>query len=199
MLKDIIKNTLLLLSDNELSDKIDLISEKSTVSGEIAGLSDFEKQNVKLIVKLSKFVLDSITRSYIKNTICENVTSDEEGKILYSNLTYKIVGVNDIRDMFGHHLVFDEHFDHIVIPYKNFNATISYSVENDDLESVFDDYKKPVEITDYVLSLGVAAEYARIKLLSSEAFNFDSKFKEELENAKSNRKPKRIAPYKRWN
>ena len=199
MLKDIIKNTLLLLSENELADKIDLINTKSTISTELTSLSDFEKKDVNLIIYLSKIVLDSITRSYIKNSVCENVTSDDNGKIYYSSLTYQIIGINDVRDGQGNLIVFDEHFDHVSIPYKNYRVTISYAFENFSLDSIFDDYKKPIEITDYILSLGVAAEFARIKLLSNESFNLDSKFKEELENAKSNRKPKHIAPYKRWN
>jgi len=183
MLKNILQEVLTLLDKRELYNKISIISEKSDINTELKDLSSMEKDDVMLMIRSALFVVNSVTRNYIKNLTVERVLTDSEGKIYFDQLDSSIISVKDVSDSLNSPLVFSVFFDHIKTACKNQEVLISYYFENSPLDSIFDSFKLPLSLTNHIVALGVVCEYLTIKLLYSEASVFEAKFKSELEDA----------------
>jgi len=184
MVKDIINECLILLDDNSLKEKIKNVKLKGTLETELTGLSETEKNTIKLLVENLKNVINSITRSYLKNYTIERIKSDNEGKITLSSFSRPVIGIKNVSDSMNNYIVYKTFFDHIKVPFSNMDFDVCYNFETEEFNSLFDEVDVPLGLTSYCLALGVVSVYYQIKLLYSEAELFESKFKAELHDIK---------------
>lgn len=187
MLKSILCDALLMMDKQDLRGQLLEIKEKSNLDGEFANFSANDKKELETLCELAVFVVNSITRNYIKNLTVERVTADEEGKIFFDALSRPIIAVKDVVDNLNCPLVMNVFFDHVKVAAKNQEVIISYFFECESLESIFDSFPLPLSLTPHIIALGVVSEYLSMKLLYSEASVFESKFKSELEDAAGKR------------
>ena len=187
MLKSILCDVLLMLDKQALKDQILEITEKSTIEGELSGLSASDKKEIEILSALSLSVTNIITRNYIKNLAVERAASDKDGRIFFKDLSRPIIAVKDVVDSMNSPLVMNVFFDHVKVAAKSQEVMISYFFECEALNSIFDSYPLPLSLTPHIIALGVASEYLSMKLLYGEAAVFESKFKSELEDAAGKR------------
>ena len=186
MVKDVINECLILLDDFELKTKLDGVQNLNNLNGEISEFSEKEKQEIVLLVSSLKNVINSVTRSYLKNYTIERIKSDNDAKISYSEFSKPVISIKSITDEINGQIIFKPYFDHVKVPYSNMNFDVCYAFETKDFKSLFDELEVPLGLTNYCLALGVVSAYLEIKLLYSEAELFESKFKAELEDIKPN-------------
>ena len=145
-----------------------------------------DNKTIMLILSCLKNVINSVTKSYLKNYTIERVRSDRDGKILLSNLTKPVLGIKNVSDSMNNYIVFKTFFDHIKVPFANMEYDVCYNFETTDFESIFDELEVPLGLTNYCLALGCVSAYFQIKLLYTEAELYESKFKAELADIKQN-------------
>ena len=184
MLKDILISCFGLIDEVEMRDKLEGISQKSTITTELGAVDNMTKNNIKLMTNCTLNVLNSITRGFVPNWTIENIKSDESGKIYFKDFEQTVISIKSVTDEVNNHVVYQVFFDHIKVPFKNKEFSVCYNFESRPLASLFDSYFLPLGLTERIIALGAVAEYLQIKLLYSEASLFESKFKAELENIK---------------
>lgn len=184
MLKDILISCFGLIDEVEMRDKLEGISQKSTITTELGAVDNMTKNNIKLMTNCTLNVLNSITRGFVPNWTIENIKSDESGKIYFKDFEQTVISIKSVTDELNNHVVYQVFFDHIKVPFKNKELSVCYNFESRPLASLFDSYFLPLGLTERIIALGAVAEYLQIKLLYSEASLFESKFKAELENIK---------------
>lgn len=184
MLKDILISCFGLIDEVEMRDKLEGISQKSTITTELGAVDNMTKNNIKLMTNCTLNVLNSITRGFVPNWTIENIKSDESGKIYFKDFEQTVISIKSVTDELNNHVVYQVFFDHIKVPFKNKEFSVCYNFESRPLASLFDSYFLPLGLTERIIALGAVAEYLQIKLLYSEASLFESKFKAELENIK---------------
>ena len=136
MLKNIILDMLALLDETSLQRKVEGISIQSNLDDELQGFETQEKDKIKSLADSAVNVLNSITRSYIKNLTTEHVKSDSEGRIYFKDLSKSVISIKDVADKMNSPIVFNVYFDHIKTACKNQDLMISYYFEHEKLTSL---------------------------------------------------------------
>ena len=186
MVKEILIDCFSQIDDVSMCEKLENITDVSNLIDEIKDFDETDQDKIKLMVRLLANVINSVTKSYLKNYIIDRVKSDEEGRVYYTSLSKPIVSVKNVSDEMNSYIVYKTYFDHIKLPYKNTTFDICYNFETTAFSSLFDEVCVPLGLSSYCLSLGVVSAYFQIKLLYREAELFESKFKSELSQIKTN-------------
>ena len=198
MLKDIILDCLQMLGEREVRNKVTELSHGGTVDKELSHLTVHEQDMVKLLISCSLNVVNAVTRNLIKSLAMENVKSDYDGRIYFKDLDHSIISVKDVRDELNAPIVFHVFFDHLRVPLKNKELTVSYYFEHKPLNSMYESYDLPLSLTNHIVALGALSEYCALKLLYNEAEMFESKFKAELEDAAVQKGERKFPTWRRW-
>lgn len=186
MVKDILIECLNLLDNQELKDKIMNISTSSNLENEISDFCDMDKKTIRILVHQLKNVINSVTKSYLKNFTIERVKSDENAKIDLKSLSKPVLGIKNVSDVMNNYIVYKTYFDHLKVPFANMEYDVCYNFETTEFSSIFDEVFVPLGLSNYCLALGCVSAYFQIKLLYNEAEMFESKFKSELKAIKPN-------------
>lgn len=173
MLKEIIKNTLMLLGrENEL-DEVEHLEESAYQSS--------TKKIVTSLIKITNLVLSDITRDIAKLAGEVTLTSDNECQIYYKDIGKKVTGIKSIAiNRFP--VTFNLYPEYIKVGRPNTTYQISYFYENEPCRAITDSINLPISITPSAVSYGVAAEYCSINLLYDECNMWEQKFVRAMEN-----------------
>ena len=175
MLKEIIKNTLLLLGkESELQE----VEEKSQ-----AEYSAQTQKVVTSLIKIANLVLGDITRDVSKLYAREEITSDEFCQIMYSSFSKKIIGVKSVSESYLQ-VTYNLYPEYIKVGFPNTKYLVEYFYENDKCTSIDDNIVLPLGVTAGAVSYGVAAEYASVHLLYDECSMWEQKFVRAMENVR---------------
>lgn len=175
MLKEIIKNTLMLLGrENELEEVENLDEDSYQTS---------TKKIVSSLIKITNLVLSDITRDVSKLAGDVLLTSDENCQIFYSEIKEKLTGIKNVAiNRFP--VTFNLYPEYIKVGRPNTTYQISYYYENKPCKSINDNIVLPISITPSAVSYGVAAEYCSINLLYDECNMWEQKFVRAMENVR---------------
>lgn len=173
MLKEIIKNTLMLLGrEDELLE----VEQKAP--------SEFAPTTTKIVnslIKITSLVLSDITREVAKLNGEVELESDENCQIMYKDFGRKVIGVKNVRHGICP-VTFNLYPEYVKVGKPNVKYTIEFCYENEKCTSLDDEIILPISVTPAAVSYGVASEYASIHLLYDECNMWEQKYTRALEN-----------------
>lgn len=173
MLKEIIKNTLMLLGREAELEEVETKNE-----------SEFSPQTKKMVtslIKITNLVLSDITREVARLSGASKVTSDENCQIYYKNFDRKLIGIKSVKHGICP-VTFNLYPEYIKVGSPNTEYIVEFHFENPKCESLEDEIFLPLAVTSSAVSYGVASEYASIHLLYDECNMWEQKFVRAMEN-----------------
>ena len=175
MLKEIIKNTLMLLGKEEELEEVENKAESE--------YTEQTKKVVKSLIKITNLVLSDITRDVSRLKAIDEITSDEFCRLHFDKLSHKAIGIKTVAQSYLQ-VTYNMYPDYIKVGCPNTLYLIEYYYENDKCTSIEDKIQMPINITASAVSYGVAAEYASIHLLYDECTMWEQKFVRAMENVR---------------
>jgi len=173
---NIIKSASMMLSVEELKNLPELSNDEMTLN-----LKDL------MLYSLNEVLADLCT-NYFPLIIEEEVVLNDKC-LYYDDLNKPIVRLYAVKDDELKTLAYQKFADHIRIYTNLERVTIRYSIMPNqvlDLNQEIDDIH--IDITEYLVALGVATEFSLIRGKLNEATIFDQKYKDAIESAKIPRK-----------
>lgn len=173
---NIIKSASIMLSVEELKNIPDLKNDDMTL-------------NLKelMLYSLNEVLADLCTNYF--PLIIEEEVSLKDGCIYYDDLSKQIVRLYAVKAEDNKTLAYQKYADHIRLYANLKNVIVRYSImpkKVNDLNTEISDIH--IDITDYLVALGVATEFCLIRGKLSEATIYDQKYKDAIESAKIPRK-----------
>lgn len=176
MLKEIIKNTLMLLGREDELLEVETLTQDE--------FSESTKKIVSSLIKITTLVLSDITREVARLSSEVQVASDENCQINYKDLGKKVIGIKGVKlGLFP--VTFNLYPEYIKVGKPNTIYTVDFHYENARCESIEDKIELPISITSSAVSYGVASEYASIHLLYDECNMWEQKFVRAMENVRA--------------
>ncbi len=176
MLKEIIKNTLMLLGRESELEEVETKTEDN--------FSESTKKMVNSLIKITNLVLSDITRDVSKLSGEAEVVSDDQCQIFYKDFGKKVTGVKSVK----HGIVpvtFNLYPEYIKVGKPNLNYTVEFHYENNKAIKLDDEIVLPICVTASAVSYGVASEYASIHLLYDECNMWEQKYIRAMENIRA--------------
>ncbi len=176
MTKDIIKLTATFLGLDDVVNYLDASEPEKDESN--------EKIINELIVYLN-YVVREVTKEYYPLSRQDKVTSNEQCQIPYSSLEKSAVSIKDVKNSLGLSVKFELYPEYISVQSAQKEYFVSYNYTPASVSNIDDELVLPLGLDYFVISYGIASEYALSKLLYDEAELWQTKFRNSLERVKS--------------
>ncbi len=153
---------------------------------------DQENQNVlDKLVKCFNLVRNEIVCEYMPIVKMEKVISCEN-KILFSQLSGKVVDIISVKDKFGENVKFKLYDDYIMVEGQEVFVYYNTLPEELNIDGQFNS-----TISERVYAYGIVREYYFIQTLYEDAKVWDERFKNSIQTFER-KKGETIIPRRRW-
>ena len=144
---------------------------------------EVQKQINQLLIFMN-YVLREITKDYYPLSNKETIYSNNEGKILYSNLQRKAICIKDIKNMIDLSCHFQIFPEYVKVENANAEYKVFYNYIPASISTISDPTELPFGIDYFIVCYGIASEFALSKGLYEEAKMWESKFVSALRSIK---------------
>lgn len=186
-IKNILKIACLFLGKENIINALNLENMESALEG--------EKNEIQFLISCLNLVCEEIATDYIPLNMREKI-SLEDGKLLISSLSKKLLEVISIKDKNGYK-----------VKYKNFPnyleidgdaAEILYRYRPDEITKIDDSLENfSNKVSEKIIAFGVAMEYCFIQGLYDDAQIWEKRFKDAL-LVRASKKANMKLPVRRW-
>lgn len=167
---NIIKSACVFLQKDELLDLTELGGSTTSTTA--------QKKELSMILRCLNLVYNEIASDYIP-LIKTEIKIPNNGEILFSTLSEKILDVKRIEDKYGLRVDYKLYPNRILT--IDGEVEITYSYEPDELASFSSNMESFSEkLTERVVAYGVAMEYSFISGLHDDASIWETRFKDGL-------------------
>ncbi|MBQ8468681.1 MAG: hypothetical protein IJ542_02875 [Clostridia bacterium] len=167
----LIKNVALILDDKQSFASLENSSDLQVATN----------ANINTYLTLANFVIRDIAANFLCFYTSEKLLSNEQGKIMFSNLSHQPCRIKKVKNFFGKSVAYDLHIDSIVVPSTCEQYSIEYSYFPDDY-NLTDALLLPMGLDSSTVCYGVVSEYYSLKMQFNEAAIWEAKYKNGLKN-----------------
>lgn len=174
MTKEILKLSATFLG---LYDVVSFLNNPTT------NISDKVQKELDELLIYMNYVLREVTKEYYPLSTEEELYSNDQCEINFSNFTKNIIS---IKNVINENLpsTYNIYPSYIKVGKPNSKYSISYNYVIDAIKDINSIFILPLGLEPFIISYGIASEYATSKLQYDEANMWESKFKNALQSLK---------------
>lgn len=143
---------------------------------------DTKKQLDELLIYMN-YILREVTKEYYPLSCEEEIYSNSQCEILFSNFSKNIISIKSVLND-NNFATYNIYPTYIKVGKPNTKYKVSFNYVLDSVKSFDSEVVLPLGLEPFIISYGIASEYATSKLQYDEANMWESKFKNALQSLK---------------